>query len=1571
MNRLKDLMRDFMSDEIKDEVIGVENLTSRDIAIIGISCRIAKANNTDEYWEMLCKGEDSIRPLPEARVSQNESYMDRKGIHLDERAYYKGGFLDQIDKFDYELFSISPREASLMSPSQRLFLEAVWNTLEDAGYAGKQIKGSKTGIYLGHSTDFGESYKAVIEVIDPSMGSLAIPGNINSIIASRISYLLNLKGPSVVVDTACSSSLSAVHLACQALRNQECEMAIAGSVKVDLLPLLSIRNKEDELGITSSDGRTRAFDDYSEGTGLGEGVVALLLKPVDQAEADRDFIYAVIKGSSMNQDGSSVGLTAPNSAAQEEVIVSSWKDAGIDPETISYIEAHGTGTKLGDPIEINGIERAFKRYTNKQQFCGIGSVKSNIGHLDHTAGLAGLVKAVLCLKNKKLPPSIHFNKPNKKINFVDSPVFLNDTLRTWETKGGPRRCGVSAFGLSGTNCHVVLEEAPLPKVELSKERKATTSLFILSAKNEKVLRDTARQYVLFLNKNMENTCLQDLCYTVNTGREHFSYRLAILCDTFVELREELCRFSIDDKNSLHEGRVFHGVHKLVPEGKAVKVDGEKTQEQIRKLTDESNRIFGEFQNLPYDHLLPLLARLYVEGADVDWAKIYTKANHRRLSLPGYAFNSISCWITRQDHSNVMRSGMMHPLLDKRLVSSMDRIIYESTFTVADHWILHDHIVNGLYVVPGTVYLELIVEAVKQNFPGKLLQLKHIFFLSPLIASPNENKIVHTIIRRDGEGLEFVIASRSNEDTVWTTHAEGVIQIERVTVPPKRKLDELKLQCSGGSIPTYSYQTGKGIKTGDRWNCVKNIYHGTDELLAFICMKEEYSGEVDLYTLHPALLDEAVNLALRSIGEDLYLPFSYGAMSIMGKLPKSFYAYAKKKASDLVQREIAVFDVLLMDENGQVLVEIQDYSIKKVTDKALIQGSRQEAYQLEWVKAEDIIPVEDSYSGAVLVFKGTTAASEMIIDSLKVKGLEVIEVSLGDSYVNENDKRYIIQGCEEHYVKLFNSVKNKRIEQIIHLLSLVEKKEPENLSDLEDHLLRGVHSLFFMARAILKAKWMDKLQLVVAADLANEVTGNEPTILPHHAALFGICQVIPLEYPKLNCRCIDIDPFTTTEQLLAEIMGSNDKLIALREGSRYRNILQPVELKDKPELQLRISEDGVYVITGGLGGLGLQFAKYLTSKNKVNVVLLNRTKMPDSSEWDAIVSEGADKRLIQKIEMIREMKKNGSTVRCYSTDISDINETKAVFDLIKAQYGNIRGVIHGAGLAGDGFMITRNHQDFCNVLAPKIQGTWVLDKLTEDEKMDFFILFSSISAICPEVGQGDYTSANSYLDSYSSYRSKKGKRVLSINWPAWNEVGMAVDHGVDMESEIFKSVSTEDALRVFEKAIQSEVERVILGQLNLEQLARQEDQLPFEIKGAVKQQADNIKENIDSPVKTNLLLTESRLPTDTENVVHSIWRRVLGLKQVDLSESFYDQGGNSILATHLWKELNKEFPDVIDISDIFTHSSIEDMVQYITSKLEPAVYKPSPELLKDEYDMDKLLEKLANGEITEDQLDELM
>lgn len=602
-----------------------------EIAIVGIAAKFAKSSNIYEFWNNLLVGRDCVSECPEERKADVEEYLNFCGIPNEQRKYRKASYLEHIDYFDYEFFHISPKEAKLMDPYQRMLLQTLYNVIEDAGYAGEQLTTKKVGIYTGFPTEYtSKVYQNLIMETNPSLANESFSGNLVAMLPARLAYYLDLHGPAYVIDTSCSSSLSALHLACQGIKTGDCEMAIASGINIFTIPLLN--EIVGAIGILSPDGKAKSFDDSCEGVGQGEGVGAIFLKPLSKAIKDRDHIYAVIKSTAVNQDGKSIGITAPNANAQEAVIVEAWERANINPRTISYIEAHGTATKLGDPTEITGINRAFRRYTKDTQFCGVGSVKSNIGHTLGTAGVASVIKMALALENKKIPATIHFFKPNQRINFETSSVFINDRLRFWDSDE-TKRCGVSSFGISGTNCHVVMEEGPKHRIE-NKQR--LYEVFTASASQLEVLVELIQSYIDFLKVN-ENVNLADICYTVNTGRKVLQYRIAIVASSALDLMKKLERVlevGFDkstqiqyEKESIYLSMNCYGKEETIEE----KMDLEDVNEY---------------------------ARLYVKKKFVDWSKLYGENCGNRISLPVYPFKKTRCWITIPKVKNECKYSQM-------------------------------------------------------------------------------------------------------------------------------------------------------------------------------------------------------------------------------------------------------------------------------------------------------------------------------------------------------------------------------------------------------------------------------------------------------------------------------------------------------------------------------------------------------------------------------------------------------------------------------------------------------------------------------------------------------------------------------------------------------------------------------------------------------------------------------------------------------------------------------------------------------------------------------------------------
>lgn len=1518
--------------------------TKKEIAIIGMSGTIGSCKDLDSFWQCIVQGKDQIHKLSEGRISDIQGML-RSREEAETDKFYEAAFLDEIDKFDYEFYGMSPKEASLINPHQRLFLENVWSTLEDAGYGGGQLAGSNTGVFLGLMSDAGDEYRDYALKENPSMSGITSVGNMNSITAGRVSYLYDLRGPSMTIDTACSSGLTAVYLACQSIRTGNCEQAIAGSVKLDLAP---IDRGDTDIDIISSDRKTRTFDDAADGTGSGEGVCSILLKSYQKAVEDGDHIYAIIKGAALNQDGSSIGLTAPNSIAQEEVIIQAWKDAGVAPETISYIEAHGTGTKLGDPVEISAINRAFSKYTNQLQFCAIGSVKSNTGHLNQASGLVSLIKVVLAMKNHVIPPTNHFKRPNRKINLIDSPVFVNDRCLNWDATNYPRRAGVSGFGLSGTNCHLIVEEAPERRVRnnLPKEE---FYLIVLSAQYEKGIRILVNNYIQLVCQQPKID-LMNMCVTANIGRGHYTYRVAILFKDHLDLRWKLHRIAA--QKSL-EQMTIEGVYY-----------GSTTRNQC-EMGESSDPLNIELENINGNEafswqLLEKTALAYTQGSNVNWIKLYRGKKYQKMSLPMYPFQRNRCWVERTKVEK-------HPFLDCCVTDSIFGTIYKTMFSPSKHWILKEHKVNDYYTIPGVSYIEMIGELGRQCYGGGKFQIKDLVFLHPLIVGDHENKEVHTIIQKKDACFEFSIASKQQEH--WVKHVEG-----KYYSFPKEALSNLEIlgikeKCIESKAVQYQYGENENIYLGPRWNVIESIQFGEGEALTRLKLSDAYQQDLEEFYLHPSLLDCAMNATIQMVGAGLYLPWGYKNIKVYSGLPKEFYSYVRRTDHGGDHAEAATFDITVADLNGSVLIDVTGYMVKKVNDPQKefekLAPKQESFYQIGWIKKDLTQHKTTEKQGTVLALMDESEECNRLISKLRTRGNSIVEIRIGETYEKINENTYKVASNEASYRKLFDDLKVADISSILHMLHM-NRHEIHSKQQFEESKSTGVMSLYYLTRASLFRQIKQEIDIVLIASQVNEVTKQESELIPEAAALFGLGKVVRQECTKLKCRGIDIDFNTGTDEILKELEYGRESLVAYRNGQRYMQELQLLDIKNIPERNIAIRDEGVYLITGGMGGLGLEFAKYISKKRKVNLALLNRSKLPDRNRWKEIIKQNEDIKLIKKLEAIQEMEAASAKVNCYSVDVSEEEQLREVLEELRKKYGKINGIFHAAGVAGDGLLINKDEYTFQRVLKPKMDGTWLISQLTKQDPLDFVILFSSIGTLFGGMGQGDYTAANTYLDSYAAYENRKGRTVLCVNWPAWKETGMAVEYGKDQDG-MFQSLSTKDAIQGFERVLGKDIHNVIISKMNQEYSM---EEYPVLLQ---KDLQIGRKEKIQEDIRVYHHKTwndeNEKEPYDTiKHKLVAVWKNVLGFNYIDSKSNFIQLGGNSVLAVSLYRELEQEFPDLLDVSDIYTYPTIGQMAEYLYDQTGEGTQK---KIIQEEEELDILLEKLSSGHITQEQIDELL
>lgn len=1247
----------------------------RDIAIIGMALKLPNAESVDEYWENVTGGLDCITTFPESRKSHAMTYLKQMGNREEDIEFCESAYLDRVDCFDYGFFKLSPKEASLMEPTQRMFLEVAWKAIEDAGYGGERLKGTQTGVYVGFASNLRDMYAKIINDVSPESISASIVGNLTAMIPSRISYLMDLKGPSMVIDAACSSSLVAVATACQAMRLGSCEMALVGGINVNLLPIKSVNLK---MGIESSDGRTRAFDDHSDGAGIGEGIAAILLKPLSRAQRDKDQIYGVIKGAAVNQDGTSIGITAPNPAAQTAVIEEAWKNARVNPETITYIETHGTGTNLGDPIEIKGISKAFEKYTDKKQFCGIGSVKTNIGHLSEAAGVVSLIKAVMALKHKTLPPQIYFGEPNQTVGFAKSPLYINTRMRPWEPEGGIRRCGVSAFGISGTNVHVVLEEGRAQEGQWTSE--GPRQILSISSQTQKSLMELVRAYHQKVETLPEKE-LENLCYTANTGRNHFSWRCAVVFGSKEELLKKL-----DDLKSGQGTGIYSG-HFTIVFDERKKVENGITEQRQHQLNQEVLEIFKqlESQSISQGEALEQIAQKYVAGAEVPWGVLYGHRPVCKISAPTYAFEKHSCWVDLKE---------------------------------------------------------------------------------PEASQPAREEGYFTF--------------------EWIEKANG----------------------------------------GER--------------------------------------------------------------------------------------------------------------------KAL--------------KAETL-----------LYIKGPEATSyeEQLIEILKNCCRRWIVAEMGQNFKQLGPDSYVIGPGEEDYLNLIEALQSQGVQHIVHGATL-GLGHPETPEALEAALNAGVYSLFYLTKALVQKGMENNMALSLIGQSVNAVKG-EKTVYPDRASFFGLGKTIVHEHNGMVLKCIDIDEVTSVEQCIEEIFSRDGVYqVALRNGKRYVEKFTEIEMENVENREIVIKEKGVYLITGGTGGIGLEVSKRFAAAGQVNLIWIGRKPLPDRNKTDL---EGKALKIAKAIEEIEQL---GTTVTYYTGDIGDPQRMAEIFEAIETQFGTLTGIVHSAGMPGDGFLVVKSKQIFDLVLRPKVNGTWLLGQLSKRFKLDFFILFSSGLSMLSEPGHGDYTAANSYLDAFALYLQKQGIEGITVNWTSWKETGMAVDHGFNYDA-IFKAITTQEALTGLETVMTKAVPRALVGRLTYNpQFLYLIDRLPFELSDKIRRNAQAIirEKGIDMTHKKAALKpkTSDRIElkgrdgeafSQVELELAQIYNAVLGFEEINIYDNFFELGGDSVMLNQMVILLDQAFPGKVKLIDLFNYTTIADLAQYISGKEEGRA-----EVCKDTElaELEGMLDALDKGEL---------
>ncbi|HVI54017.1 MAG TPA: SDR family NAD(P)-dependent oxidoreductase, partial [Luteibacter sp.] len=870
----------------------------------------------EEFWANLSQGKDSITEIPSERWDHT-LYFDEDRSKAGKTYGKWGGFIDGVDLFDPLFFNISPREAELMDPQERLFLECVHATLEDAGYTRDNVADEgNVGVFVGVMYEEYQLYGAQAQARGEG---IAVPGHPASI-ANRVSYFSNFSGPSMALDTMCSSSLTAIHLACQSLRAGHCAVAIAGGVNVSIHPNKYLMLAQGKF--ISGKGRCESFGEGGEGYVPGEGVGSVLLKPLAQAIADGDHIYGVIKATAVNHGGKTNGYTVPNPNAQAKVIEQALREGGIDARAVSYIEAHGTGTSLGDPIEIAGLSKAFRHWTPDTTFCAIGSAKSNIGHCESAAGIAGVTKVLLQMKHGQLAPSLHSSVLNPNIDFDGTPFVVQQDLAPWPRPAhGTRIAGISSFGAGGANAHVVIEEYVAPVAEPVPGD--TPAMVVLSARDGDRLRDRVEALCQRLASGDGEAAfsLSDLAYTLQVGREAMEERVALVVGSLDELREKLAAFMAGEAaiDEMYRGQVKRNNDALA--GLEGDVD--------MAATVDAWMVKGKYGKL---------LELWVKGLPVDWRRLYGAVTPRRISLPTYPFARERYWVPLGAATSgaVQGAAALHPLV-QRNTSSFSVQRFSSHFSGQEFFVA-DHVVGGLRILPGVAQLEMAQRATRESVDGMApIRLENIVWLRPAIVDVDGLDLHIALTPQDAGDIRFEIYRDADDgDAVAYSHGSVVLGTnEETDSRPACDLAALRAQCGDAHLDAtqcYALFDAMGLHYGKRFRGLDEVFVGAEGVLARITLPS--SLPLDAYALHPALLDAALQAAIGLAEADvasgermLWLPARLGSLDMFGPCAERMWAFVRHSADTATDEGSRTIDVDLCDASGRVSVRFRRLELR--------------------------------------------------------------------------------------------------------------------------------------------------------------------------------------------------------------------------------------------------------------------------------------------------------------------------------------------------------------------------------------------------------------------------------------------------------------------------------------------------------------------------------------------------------------------------------------------------------------------------------------------------------------------
>ncbi len=1446
-----------------------------EVAVIGMAGRFPGAADIDAFWNNLEQGVESIHFFSDEELEKNgikpEMYNDPDYVNA-------RGVLEGIDHFDASFFGYTPKEAEVMDPQVRLFHRYAWMTLENAGYDPGVYDGL-IGLFAGAAPNFGWQAQVELSGKQDHLGQF-ITNQLadKDFLGGRVSHRLNLKGPGITLYSACSTSLAAIHLAYQSLLNGECDMALAGGVNLSHWNLGGYLYQEGALN--SPDGRCRAFDAGANGTVGGNGVAAVLLKPLEEAVAEGDHIWAVIKGSALNNDGSrKVGFPAPSVEGQTDVIRAALESAEVEAESIGYVETQGIGTPLGDAMEVEALSLAFD--SDKRGFCRIGSVKTNLGHLNATAGVAGFIKTVLALKHKRIPPSLNFRSPNPRIDFDATPFRVNCEPAEWESNGTPLRAGVSAFGIGGTNAHVVLEEFTGETGASAAPDREDLQVLVLSARTASAL-DTAAANLADVFKKDDPVNLADAAYTLQVGRKVFEHRRSLVCAGAAEAVELL------ESPGFKETGVF--LEKEEQRSPVLVFPGEDTL-----YTNMGLELYrGE----------PLFRDQFMRCLSApDLLPGYSPEALAELLYPAAGGGSANANgpVAVPEAAPLLLFAFQYALATL-LTRCCGRPSAMIGLGIGEVTAAH---LAGVFSLEDAPRLAALKGRANAQLPGA----REAFEAG--VKNMTLNKPARAFI--SGLTGNWIDANRAVTPGYWLEQA-GTGETENMELFDAgvgRLLEKEPAACFVQLAPGQTFS--------------RSAAHRGDSTPAELHLFNPVPGPGENISHRRRWLETLGRLWQQGIQVD-WPAYYQCRQENRRRVPLPHYPFEEQCYR--IGGDPMALAAKTVEQDGMLLEnpDPRDWFYAPLWKQSLLLPSpaAEAEGQRKW-----------------LVFSNGASLDDLLIQQLEQRGDQVVRVREGESFAHDGGIFSLDPRREDDYRALFQALQQRGSMpgRVVHLWNAGGRGGAEMTpGSTEESLYAGFYSLLNMVRSIDRLGVAEDLDITVITANMQRVTGEEP-LYPPLATILGAVKVIPQEYTYMRCRGIDILPpppggpeeTRLARGLLEEIMAAPaDPVVAYRGSGRMVPICEPVTLEKSTRQPVPLRPQGVYLILGGVGNIGFQLSKYLAEQVKARLVLVSRTPLPPRDRWDAPAEH--PKLVARKIDKIRQLEAMGAEVSIQSADIADEQRMREVVAHTLQQWGTINGVIHAAGIfewRTVNFLKEMGIKECQMQFQSKIDGLLTLQRVLPDRRLDFCFLTSSISAQLGGLGQVAYAGANIFMDAFAQYMAPRSSTPwMSINWEGWKDddpnhvnstlgesvrqLALTQEQGVEAFSYILPYAGALNRLVVSKADMQARLRRWIDVQADKDDL-----------EAGPGEESHQPRPDISTPYAPP--------STPVEKVMATLWRQLLGFKDVGADDDFFQLGGDSLKGLTVLSRIHRRLNVKVPIEEMFAKPTIRALSKYVDDR----------------------------------------